>query len=315
MSHINNDITRGGAYGNVVVVQEGSSLSSISSYCIIALLVLAILAAIGYFGYTFFIKSSTVGTTDILIPNKGYLVNVTNKPSSAQKCVEGTTYGLNAAGDFYIDKGCSGIFMYTTDGTTKRIGVCTSGDLTNKTFSTSGGMRPDLYPSAPTQTGVATDPLYTLPSLDNIPNYSSLTGFIDMKNENLSILEQNGNCRPGNYGFYGNNMIFAQNGCKGTFVLGPLIGKCESSSPTENKTCPIGSLDLSGQGLTLEAIKPFDTSSYCNQGDKYGFKSINNAFRDPTACQTGGITFGSYNATCNAKDETCPLNANTIKTQ
>lgn len=308
------DIT-GGGYDDVVVVQEGSSLSSISLCCIITLLFLVILAVIGYFGYPFFIKNSTVGTADILIPNKGYLVNVTNTPASAQKCIEGTTYGMNATGEFYIDKGCSGIFIYTPDGINKRLGVCTSGDLTTKTFSTSRSMQPAMYPSAPTQTGASSNPLYILPSLNNIPNYSSLTGFIDMKNENLSILEQNGNCRPGNYGFYGNNMIFAQNGCKGTFVLGPLIGRCESSSPTENKTCPIGSLDLSGQGLTLGDIKPFDTSSYCNQGNNYGFKSINKAFRDPTACQIGGITFGTYNIACNDKDETCPLNANTIKIQ
>lgn len=301
--------------GNVVVVQEGSSLSSISSYCIVALLVLAILAAVGYFAYTFLFKSNTVGTTDILVPNKGYLINVTNTPAGSQKCVEGSTYGLNAAGDFYIDKGCSGIFLYTPDGTNKRIGLCTSGDLSNQTFSTSGGMQPSLYPSAPKQTGAATDPLYTLPSLDNIPNYSSLTGFVDMTNDNLAILEQNGNCRPGNYGFYGNNMIFAQNGCKATFVLGPLVGRCESASATDNKTCPIGSLDLSGQGLMLGAIKPFDTSSYCNQGDQYGFRSINTAFRNPSSCQTGGITFGPYNVTCDANDETCPLNANTITTQ
>lgn len=301
--------------GGVVIVQEESSLSSISLYCILILFILTAFVVIGYFGYMYLFKSNTVSTTDILVQNKAYLVNVTNTPQGAEKCVEGSTYGLTTTGNFYIDKGCSGIFVYTPDGTNKRIGVCTSGDTSNKTFSTEGGMQPSLYPTTSHQTGTVTDPLYTLPSLDNIPNYSSLTGFVDMKNENLAILEQNGNCRPGNYGFYGNNMIFAQNGCKGTFVLGPLVGRCESASSIDNKTCPIGSLDLSGQGLILGAVKPYDTSSYCNQGDKYGFTGINAAYKDPTACQTGGITFGPYNVTCSEKDGTCPLNANIIKTQ
>ena len=289
-------------------------------YCIILLFILAVFFCIGYIGYNFFYKYSVniIGTNSTLTPGKPYLISTTNVPGHSEKCIEGVSYGINDNGDFYIDKGCSGIFVYQPqNSTTKKLGVCTTNDITLKTFSTIDRMHPDLYPNPSNQTGSLSDPLYILPTLDTIPNYSSLTGFIDMTDENLSILEQNGNCRPGNYGFYGNNKIIVRNGCRGTFVLGPMIGRCgnlaDGTSTNDEKICSIGSLGTDGDGLILGEMKPYDTSTYCNQGDKYGFKDINYAFRNPEACRVGGVRFGQYNVNCDAETDYCPLNANLLK--
>jgi hypothetical protein len=298
-----------GGAGVVVVRESGSTMKSLSSF----LLILILLAALGvglYFGYKYFF-GYTVGTEQILEKNKAYLVAVTNKPDSAQPCDSTkNTFGMNDSGVFFIDKGCSGVFVFTPDGIKKKIGVCTTNDVNYKRCDTTK-MSPDTSPFQVKSTGPATDPLYTLPTLDDVPNYNSLTGFIDMTDSNIAILQQNGNCRAGSYGFYGNNMISVKDGCKGVFVVGPLVGKCESSGQGVETKCPIGSLDFNGQGLVLNDIKPYDTSNFCARGDKSGFKDVNMAFRDPSACPTGGVTFGSYTVKCDDKSDSCPLNPNT----
>lgn len=131
-----------------------------------------------------------------------------------------------------------------------------------------------------------------------------------MNSSELSILEQNGNCRTGNYGFYGNNMIKVSNGCSGTFVVGPLIGKC-SSTAGNNTMCPIGSLNDKKEGLTLGKLRPHDTSSYCNQGDNYGFKDKDKVFRNIHAC-TGGLVMGETTVTCPSEEDNCSLAQNTV---
>ncbi|VBB17816.1 hypothetical protein YASMINEVIRUS_279 [Yasminevirus sp. GU-2018] len=305
-----NDIN-GGARG-VVVVNEGSSFSTVSSSLLLILFLLGILAVGAYFGYMYYTKRNEVATDTILEKGKAYLVATTNKPDSAESCESDKTFGFSKSGNFYITNGCSGVFVYTPDGTSKKLGVCTTNDKEFKNCDTTQ-MTPDLSPTRAKKTGPITDPLYTLPSLDDVPTFNSMTGFLDMTDANLSIVKQNGNCRAGNYGFYGNNMIKVSNGCKGVFAFGPLIGKCESTDANTEKRCPIGSIDSSGDGLLLQDVKPLDTSSYCNQGQKYGFKSLNVAFKDPTVCQIGGVTMGEYNIGCD-KDGNCPVNTNTIQT-
>lgn len=256
-------------------------------------------------------NNDKVLTDEILSPGKPYLIDVTNIPESAEKCIGSKTYGFNATGGFYTDKGCSGIFIYSPDGINKRLGVCTTNN-TNFKSCTSDRMVRDHYPNPLKKIGTYEDPLYTLPSINDIPSYNSLTGFLDMKNENIAILQQNGKCVQGNYGFNGNNNISVKNGCKGLFVFGPLIGRCDTVNDVDEKVCPIGHLDTDGQGIILGDMKPFDTSSFCNQGDKYGFRSLNLAFRDNVACQTDGLTFGSYNVKCDDKTGLCDLNRNEI---
>jgi hypothetical protein len=288
--------------------------SSWGKFILISCIVLIFFCVLSVLAYIFLTNDSStdkITTNTVLSPGKAYLIDTTNIPESAEKCVSGKTYGFNATGGFYTDKGCSGIFVYSPDGTNKRLGVCTTNDTTFKSC-TSDRMVRDHYPKPLKKLGTYEDPLYTLPSINDIPSYNSLTGFLDMKDENIAILQQNGKCVQGNYGFSGNNMISVKNGCKGLFVFGPLIGRCDSVNDIDEKVCPIGHLDSTNQGLVLGDIKPFDTSSFCNQGDKYGFKSVNLAFRDNLACQTDGLTFGSYNVKCDDKTGLCDMNRNEI---
>lgn len=293
-------------------VETASSWRGFSSLCLfIFFFICVLITCICTFSYSS--KKEEVSTNTALETGKPYLVNVTNIPDSAEKCTEGKTYGFNATGGFYTDKGCSGIFVYSPSGETKRLGVCTT-NTTDFKSCTSDRMVKDHYPRPIKKLGTYEDALYTLPSIDDIPSYNSLTGFLDMTNENIAILQQNGKCTTGNYGFHGNNMISVKNGCKGLFVFGPLIGKCDADNNVTEKMCPIGLLDKNGQGLTLNEIKPFDTSTICNQGNKYGFQNVNMGFKDPTACQTDGLMFGPYNIKCEDNTGQCDLNRNEIIT-
>lgn len=293
-----------------IVVQDNSrsTTSKVSMWCTILLVVLGIIAGI-IFAIDYYMDSSNAVTTDqILEQGKAYLISTTNTPPSSEGCVQDETYGFNGVGEFYINDGCSGIFVYTPDGTKKKIGVCTTGNSKFKKCGTSG-MIPDHYPEYEQQTGPNVNPLYIVPTLSGIKSDDSLTGFVDMNPDELKILTQNGNCRAGNYGFYGNNMIKVSNGCSGTFVLGPLIGECNSTSGND-KSCPIGSLDSDKQGLVLGKLRPFDTSQYCNQGDNYGFKTKDLAFRNTHACENG-LVLGETTITCPAEEDNCELDQGT----
>src|SRR5579872_6851569 len=81
--------------------QKGYNLSGISLACFFIIVIIIVLIALGVITYYLLFTNSTVSTTETLKPYIPYLINTTNVPLSAQKCVYGTTYGFNDAGDFY----------------------------------------------------------------------------------------------------------------------------------------------------------------------------------------------------------------------
>ena len=315
--------------------EEGMDTMTICIIIFIILLAVTLIVLLGYYGYVLLSSNPTVSPSEILNKNRPQLIEITNVPMNAKQCIAEQTYGIDANNEFYVDKGCSGIFVFATDNAdrNRKIGVCTTNNTSMKKCPIYG-MVPTTHPN--TLTALAqeskTDDLSTVNnSVDNSVNdppiYNSLNGFIDMRDSNISILEQNGNCRPYNYGFYGNNMIYTEGGCRGVFAVGPLIGKCESKETNEKTLCPIGNVDFNGNGLVLGLIKPYDTSSMCNRGGKYGFKTRDMAFRDPIDCNVGGLVFDrfdsngrlingvGYGIDCPLTEEDCSLNQNVVRVQ
>jgi hypothetical protein len=303
--------------------QVGGGWESWLSICCILLIFISL--GVAYYVYTDMQNKKYVKTEQVLEKNTSYLIYDTNFPIDAKECVPNKTYGINNNGQFYVSDGCSGIFLYHDANDVDHIGICTSSDLSFKKCDF-GQLSPDVSPYEIKSTGDDINPLYSLSDDNKKPPKTNLNGFVNKTDDVIKIISQNGKCTPDNYGFFGNNKIYTEGGCSGTFRIGPLVGECGStgstpSSEPKHTQCPIGYKELidgKHMGLVLTELRAEDTRDMCQSGDNaYGYRDANTGFRDINACQDGmaftsdlqdNALYANFPISCDASESDCDLN-------
>jgi hypothetical protein len=265
------------------------------------IIILVLFFLLFFAGMIWFILSPSgpphlVGTEQELENSVPYLIYETNFPDKAKKCTVNKTYGITDDGEFYVKDGCSGIFLYRDEKGNEYIGPCTTSRLGKKRCAI-GKMDPDISPIDTKRVGDPENPIHVVPRED--PLNTNLNGLIQKVDDQIIVMRQNGKCDPENYGFYGNNMIYTENGCDGVFRIGTLIGECSSSESKDGKTrtlCPIGwKQENHGKqmGLVLTDLTAMDRTERCQSApNAYGIRDSRTGFRDPNACK-GDMVFRS----------------------